>query len=310
MSLDDGEFESFQLCGHKQGLLEELVKPAATVQNVDFHKDSASPLRPCLQNYSNVPGSKLKWHEIVNKNVFRDCLKHVAMQRCHTAQWHDGLKHSGKTGMPFKTTSMENNIVQLHASLLGAEHRWIVHSGLPQNCSTLDTPWNFWGAIMAPLCSRTGLVILVPKERWRLSWTNQHYGQNLGSLIRTKLEMQIKWMEASWFSLPIESMPYAMCCKGDVHCAYDIDGVIILHHSVPRRYTLPTTAHSCSNTFGQHSGENHDTWWYRTPSFFMTMDHGCGQGITSFGSYLVGPGSIPDRVSFSGWGFSRVFPHL
>ena len=25
-------------------------------------------------------------------------------------------------------------------------------------------------------------------------------------------------------------------------------------------------------------------------------------------SYLVGPGSIPGRVSFTGWGFSRVFP--
>ena len=31
MPLDDGEFESCQLCGHKQGLLDELVQPAATV---------------------------------------------------------------------------------------------------------------------------------------------------------------------------------------------------------------------------------------------------------------------------------------
>ena len=38
------------------------------------------------------------------------------------------------------------------------------HSGLPQTCSMLDTPWNFWGATMAPLCSHTGLVGLVPKE--------------------------------------------------------------------------------------------------------------------------------------------------
>ncbi|KAJ4438669.1 hypothetical protein ANN_14616 [Periplaneta americana] len=46
---------------------------------------------------SNVPGSKLKWHEvIVHKNVFRDCVKHVAMQRCHIAQFHDGLNRSGK----------------------------------------------------------------------------------------------------------------------------------------------------------------------------------------------------------------------
>ena len=39
------------------------------------------------------------------------------------------------------------------------------HSGLPQTCSALGTPWNFRGATMAPLCSRTGLVGLVPKGR-------------------------------------------------------------------------------------------------------------------------------------------------
>ena len=31
LSHDDGEFESYQLCGHEQGLLDELVQPAATV---------------------------------------------------------------------------------------------------------------------------------------------------------------------------------------------------------------------------------------------------------------------------------------
>ena len=54
--------------------------------------------------------------------------------------------------------------------------------------------------------------------------------------------------------------------------AYAIDGVM-LHHSVPP--SLRTTARSYSTTFVQRSGENDDTWWYRTPSFFMTV-----QGIT------------------------------
>ena len=31
LSHGDGEFESRQLCGHEQGLLDELVPPAATV---------------------------------------------------------------------------------------------------------------------------------------------------------------------------------------------------------------------------------------------------------------------------------------
>ena len=70
-----------------------------------------SALRPCLQNQSNVPRSKLKWHKfIVHKNVFRDSsITHVAMQCCHITQWHDGLKHSGKAGMPFRTTSIYDN---------------------------------------------------------------------------------------------------------------------------------------------------------------------------------------------------------
>ncbi|KAJ4445761.1 hypothetical protein ANN_12446 [Periplaneta americana] len=29
-------------------------------------------------------------------NYVRDCVKHVAIQRCHIAQLHDGLKRSGK----------------------------------------------------------------------------------------------------------------------------------------------------------------------------------------------------------------------
>ena len=35
------------------------------------------------------------------------------------------------------------------------------------------------------------------------------------------------------------------------------------------------TVRSFSTTFVQRSGENNDTWWYRTPSFFMKM-----QGVT------------------------------
>ena len=53
---------------------------------------------------------------------------------------------------------------------------------------------------------------------------------------------------------------------------YDIDGVIV-HHTVPPRLMV-NSAYYC--TFLQHCpGENKDTWWQRTPSFFMTI-----QGIT------------------------------
>ena len=71
---------------------------------------------------------------------------------------------------------------------------------------------------MAPLSSRTGLVGTIPKRRRQLSWTNRRYGRNLGSLIRTKLEKSIKWMEAFRFSSSKESAIYTMYCQGDVHC--------------------------------------------------------------------------------------------
>ena len=92
--------------------------------NVEFHSDSSKALRSCLQNYNNVTASKLKWHDVVvHKNVFRDYVKYMTMQRCHIAQWHDGLKRSGNAEMPFRATSyrtthVENNAVQLLASCL------------------------------------------------------------------------------------------------------------------------------------------------------------------------------------------------
>ena len=98
----------------------------------------------------------------------------------------------------------------------GPQYAWL--SGLPQTSSTLDTPWNFRSATMAPLYSHTGLVGLIPKGRWWLSWLNHPYGQNLGSLIRIKLENPIKWMEASQFFSSKESAPSTMCCEDNVYC--------------------------------------------------------------------------------------------
>ena len=71
---------------------------------------------------------------------------------------------------------------------------------------------------MAPLCSHISLVEPVPKGRWWLSWMNRRYERNLGSFIQTKHETPIKWMEASQFSSCKESVPYTMCCVGNVHC--------------------------------------------------------------------------------------------
>ena len=131
----------------------------------------------------------------------------------HTAiRWVKVFQDAIQGNLCTGQSHMENNRVQFLASQLDADHRWIArelavevwvchnsawHSGLPQTCNTLDTTWNFRGATMAPLCSRKSLVGPVSNGTWLLSWTNHRYGWNLGSLIWTKLETPIKWMEAS-----------------------------------------------------------------------------------------------------------------
>ena len=197
----------------------------------------------------------------------------------HIAQWHDGSKRSGKTGTPFRTTSAQEDptwrttqfkslfpcSVRVSSGSRSMSQNYVSHSarhsGLPRTCSALDTPCNFRGATITSLCSSTGLVGTLPTG---LSWTNRRYGRNLGSLTRTKLDMPIKWMEASLFSSSKESSPYTMCCEGDVHWW------VILHHAVPPKADVKRSA-----TFVQLSGENDDIWWYRTPTFSMTM-----QGVT------------------------------
>ncbi|KAJ4441122.1 hypothetical protein ANN_10972 [Periplaneta americana] len=64
----------------------------------------------------------------------KDCVKHVTMQRCHIAQWHDGFREGRdavqdnfRTGRP----RVEDNTVQLLASLLDADRRWTARSSRP-----------------------------------------------------------------------------------------------------------------------------------------------------------------------------------
>ena len=58
------------------------------------------------------------------------------MQRCHIVQWHDGLEHFWKAKDDvqdnFRTelSHVENNTVQLLASLLDAYHWWTAHGHL------------------------------------------------------------------------------------------------------------------------------------------------------------------------------------
>ena len=69
------------------------------------------------------------------------------MQRCHIAQWYNGLKRSGKAGMPFRTTPMENNTVLLLSFPVGCwspvDCAWVISGGwsMSQNCVP-HSPWH------------------------------------------------------------------------------------------------------------------------------------------------------------------------
>ena len=164
-----------------------------------------------------------------------DRVKHVAMQRCHIAQWHDGLKRSRKAMAPFRTTSVQNDSTwKTTASLLlDANRRWTARELAAEDGVGLyhKTLLHILGYLKLAACwilheitdmqqwhryvIAQALLERLPKGRWQVSWTNRCYGRNLGLLIRTKLETPIKWM----------------CCECDVHC-----GVwhwwVILHHAL------------------------------------------------------------------------------
>ena len=88
-----------------------------------------------------------------------------------------------------------------------------------------------------------------------------------------------------------------MCCEGDVHCGIRTDGVI-LRHAVHQSQTVNAfTARFCSTTFVHRSGEN--TWWYGTPSFFMTMKGVTPLLLLSRNSYAAGKGEILEHPPYS-----------
>ena len=73
---------------------------------------------------------------------------------------------------------------------------------------------------MAPLCSRTGLVGELPKERRRLSWTNRRYGRNLG------FKRQSNELKHPGSPRPKKVRPTQCTVKVMFIVAYDIDAVL------------------------------------------------------------------------------------
>ena len=149
--------------------------------------------------------------------------------------WHDTLKRSGKKGIPFKTNPRGEQHSSTPCFPVGwcspMDCSWVSsrsrstsqncaphsarHSGLPQTCSALDIPWNFTGATMALLFSRTGLVGPVPKGRWRL------FGRifTMDETWVRSYEPNLKRQSNEWKHISSKvGAPYTMCCGSDVHC--------------------------------------------------------------------------------------------
>ena len=210
---------------------------------------------------------------------------------CIKAYWKG--KDAVQENLRIERSHVENKTVQLLASLLDADCRWTARESefvtklcfifctfsITTNLQCIGYPMKFRGATMALLCSSTGLVGPVPKGR--LSWTNRRYGQNLGLLIRTKLEMPIKWMEAFWFSSSnkVHRTWYA------VKVMYDTEGehYITLYSKADGKRCLLLHIHAAPPL--SRAQEK-----MMTASFFMTM-----QGVTPL--LHIAPLTMGDSVT-------------
>ena len=110
LSHEDGEFESCQLCGHEQGLLDELVQPVATVlcQSIAVCRmfTFIGILRSSFRLFTKLEGRSWITIEASRVKAFRE--------------GRDAVQDNLRTGRP----QVENNTVEFLASLLEADRQW------------------------------------------------------------------------------------------------------------------------------------------------------------------------------------------
>ena len=137
----------------------------------------------------------------------------------------DTVQHSLSSGQLL----VENNTLQLLASLLDADRRWTARELAAEvrefHKTLLYILHGFW--TYRKVSARWILHEISEVQQWHRyavaqtlldRW--QREGDDflgrivaMGLLTRTKIETPIKWIEASRFSTP-----YIMCCECDVHC--------------------------------------------------------------------------------------------
>ena len=100
------------------------------VYNLNFHSEVRAPQD---QVYKTVPETRLMLHEVlVCKNIFRDCVKHVKMQRCHitVARWVKAFREGRDAiwdDVRTRQYHVENITTQLLAPLEDVDRRWTAH---------------------------------------------------------------------------------------------------------------------------------------------------------------------------------------
>ena len=111
------------------------------------------------------------------------------------------------------------------------------HSWLPQNCSTLGTPYTVRGAKMATVCSCTDLLNRYQREG------DDFLGRivTLDETWARSYEPHLKRQSNEWkhpgFPRAKKVRPTHSNVKATFIVAYGIEGVI-LHHTVPQRHTV------------------------------------------------------------------------
>ncbi|KAJ4438021.1 hypothetical protein ANN_13960 [Periplaneta americana] len=211
LSRDDGTFESCQLRGHEQGLLDELVQPAVTVLSLQYR-------------------TVARWVK-----AFRE--------------GRDAVQDNLRTGR----SRVEDNTVQLLASLLGADRRWTARELAAEVRVCHKTVLHILQDILG-YRKITGLAqaLLTTFLDESSLWTKP----GLAHRNQPNLKRQSNEWKHPGSSRPKKVRPTQSAVKVMFIVAYDIDGVI-LHHAVPPRQT-PNADYYC-----------------RIPSFFMIM-----QGVT------------------------------
>ena len=204
---------------------------------------------------------------------FWDSVKHVKIQRCHIAQWDDGLKRSEMAGMPSKTASVQDDPTWRTTQVKFLLSCWMMIADgvrpskqrksecVTELCSTFCTTFwvtetlsALWISHEISKCNNgtamqsTGLIGLVQKGRWRHFWTNRRYGETWACSYTPNLKRQSNEWKHPGYPRPKKARPTQFAVKMMFIVAYDTDGVI-LHHVVPPRQTV-NAAYYC--TFLQH----------------------------------------------------------